>query len=134
MSGQGSGAPTRLTPISIDQPIVDPTTGRPTPFFGQTIQRILSYLGQPGSGSSGGTGGGSSSGSTLTVSQQLTNLTNEVTILQAAAGGTSPTQSGLVSRVTALESQLRSILRLPAPPRPPSDLTGAQILSWWRGG
>lgn len=142
MSGTGQSntqAPTRLTPIVLDQPIVDAQTGQPTPYFGQVIQRILSYLGQPATSSSGG-----GSGSGLTITEQITNLNTQVEVLQAQAAGNTP-QSGTISRLSSLEIAFRNLLRfnrpppsaarrivVPAAPPPPPDFTGAQMLSWWR--
>lgn len=67
----GGGAPTRLTPMSMDQPIGH-TRGEagnvevwPSPYFAQVIVRILAYLGQPLS--PGGSGGGSNS----TIGEQI---------------------------------------------------------------
>jgi hypothetical protein len=142
MSGTGQSntqAPTRLTPIVLDQPIVDARTGQPTPYFGQMIQRILSYLGQPATSSSGGGG----SGSGLTITEQITNLNTQVEVLQAQAAGNTP-QSGTISRLSSLEVAFRNLLRfnrpppsaalrilVPAAPPPPPNLTPAMILSWW---
>lgn len=131
MSGTGqkdSQAPTRLTPIVLDQSIVDTASGRPTPYFGQMIQRILSYLGQPGSTTATGT----STSSGLTVTEQLNNLTTSVETLQAASGGGTPAQVGLVARIASLEALVRNSLRYNQPPPAKPDFTSAQILSWWR--
>ena len=141
-SGQpGHRAPTRLTPIEIDQPIADPATGRPTPYFGQMVQRILSYLGQPGPTTGGGTGGG---GSGLTITEQLNTLNTQVEILQATSGGNTP-RSGLAAQVAVIENIVRNLLRyqrppkeaaqrlvVPAAPQPRPNFAGAQMLSWWR--
>lgn len=130
MSGTGqkdAQAPTRLTPIVLDQSIVDPVSGRPTPYFGQMVQRILSYLGQPVPIATG-----TFSNSGLTVSEQLNNLTTAVEILQAASGGGTPAQVGLVARIASLEALVRNSLRYNQPPPAKPDFTSAQILSWWR--
>jgi hypothetical protein len=142
MSGTGQSntqAPTRLTPIVLDQPIVDARTGQPTPYFGQMIQRILSYLGQPGSATTTGTTGSSG----LTVTEQLNNLSTQIEILQASAAGNTP-QSGTIGRLATIENIIRNFLRyqrpprtatrlivIPAAPQPAPNLTPAMILSWW---
>ena len=103
MSGQNNqNAPDRLTPISGDQPIGTDVAGntiKPTFYFFQTIQRILSYLGQPGQGST------NSAGTTLTVSEQLTNLTNAIESLQSTQGAVAP---GIDGRLSSVEALLRS--------------------------
>jgi hypothetical protein len=142
MSGTGqrdTQAPTRLTPIVVDQPITDPKTGGPTPYFAQSYQRILSYLGQPGSATTTGTTGSSG----LTVTEQLNNLSTQIEILQASAAGNTP-QSGTIGRLATIENVIRNFLRyqrsprtatrlvvVPAAPQPAPSLTPAMILSWW---
>lgn len=130
MSGFGSSnqAPTRLTPIVVDQPITDARTGQPTPYFAQMMQRVLSYLGQPGSS----TGTGTTSSSGLTVSEQLTNLNTSVEVLQAAAGGVTPGQAGVTSRIALIEQIIRNLLRFGPPPPQRPNMTPALIMSWWR--
>lgn len=112
-AGQTSGAPTFLTPIAVDQPIGRDAEGRDvgaTMYFSQMIQRILSYLGQPAQA----TGGGGSGGITnLTVSQQLTNIQNEISNLRASPDAATV---GLAGRVSYLESMLRDLLFRPQAP------------------
>lgn len=143
MSGN---APDRLTPIALDQPITDPQTGKPTPNFGQTIQRILSYLGQPVAG----TGSGGSGGPVITISESISNLTTEVNNISAIVSG-APVLGAFSGRIAALEARIRQLLpftaasprraehppflsaaparagpviAMPAPPLPPSGGTG----------
>lgn len=110
-SGQsGSGAPSHLTPIAMDQPIGMSEDGKavlPTYWFGQMITRILAYLGQPVSGS------GSSGGSNLTIGEQIAALQTSIDILESAGS----TVAGLASRVAELEAlagRLRALIGSPA--------------------
>lgn len=69
----GFRAPSRLTPIAMDQPIGHDMSGgkvMPTPYFAQMLQRILSYVGQPPT-SGAGAGG-------VTISEALSTVTNNV--------------------------------------------------------
>lgn len=101
MSGTGqnnNAAPTRLTPVALDQAIGFDGEGRdvmPAPWFGQMLQRLLSSLGQPGTGT-GGAGGGSGQ----TVFDQITDLQQSVKFAEVGIGSATP---GLVGRVSALE-------------------------------
>jgi|SRR5580700_2732027 hypothetical protein len=134
MSGTGqrnTAAPTRLTPIATDQPIGQSAGGETlifgSPYFTQMITRILAYLGQPGSG----TGAVTSGGTTLTISEQLSQLQTSVATLQAQPGAL---VSGLSSRVAALETEVARLrlftLRPPVAavpstfPSAPSAFTG----------
>jgi hypothetical protein len=139
MSGtdqNNTSAPTRLTPIAGDQPIGTDADGRPiapTFYFFQMIQRILAYLGQPGS--SGTAGGPATSGSSLTVSEQLTQLTQAVLTFSQAPGSEA---AGLNGRVAALESALgnRPIFfpaapTVAAPNAPGVSMALAETISYW---
>lgn len=116
MSGANNqGPPTRLTPIAGDMPIGrtdDGTPIRPSFEFFQCIQRILSYLGQPGQGNPDGT-----PSSDLTVAEQLDKLANLVANLSASPGTAAP---GLDGRISTIESLLRRMpWLLPGRPRKP---------------
>ena len=140
MSGTGqpnTSAPARLTPIAGDLPIGTDKNGdavHATFAFFQTIQRILSYLGQPSSSSSSG-------GSPATVSEQLTavgagvvsgfelspeaaGLSGRVTVLEGDAGlaTLSSVTLGLPARVAALEDE-RTPPWLPSAPNPGDGVT-----------
>lgn len=93
----GFRAPTELTPATGDQPISTPD-GRPTFYMLSWMQRIQSFLGQPGGG--GTSGGGSGGGAT--ISEQLSTLNSEVAGALSLAFA-SPGQQGRKSSVTAEE-------------------------------
>jgi hypothetical protein len=135
VSGTGhsnTAAPSRLTPIAQDQPIGLTPDGHPivgTLYFNQMITRILAYLGQPGPSG----GGGASGGNNLTVSEQLTNLTNAIIGLQQGPGTAAPGISGRLSIVEEILARMpwlmprapkepRRIVRIPAPPPLPIPL------------
>jgi hypothetical protein len=143
MSGANNqGPPTRLTPIAGDMPIAQDRDGNlltPTPYFFQCIQRILSYLGQPGQGNENGEP--SNNG---TISEQLDQLANIVAGLVVSPGTAAP---GLDGRIADLEKLLRTQpWLLPSHPPGPSPaqwispgvnrgLTNAQVLARiWFGG
>jgi hypothetical protein len=116
MSGANNqGPPDRLTPIAGDQPIgnVDENgVVRPTQYFFQMMQRILSYLGQPGQGTTTG-----APNTNLTVSEQLTYLMNAVDQAQFGPGAAA---IGLDGRVSTIERLLRRLpWYYPKAPRPP---------------
>lgn len=119
MSGTGqknTAAPTRLTPIAIDQPIgqgADSTLIFPSQYFAQSYTRLLAYLGQPGPSSGGGSGGGSN----MTITEQLSALT---TLITENIGALSAGIVGLTGRVAALEAALANIQAFP---RSPSEQT-----------
>jgi hypothetical protein len=123
MSGTGqknTSAPDRLTPMSGDQPIGQTADGRPvlaSMWFNQLIVRILAYLGQPSS-SSGTTGGGGGIGSSLTISEQVTQLSNTI-----SEPSSLPAESaGLSGRIAAIEDALPAPW-VPAAPTPASEIT-----------
>lgn len=95
----GFRAPTELTPATGDQPISTPD-GRPTFYMLSWMQRIQSFLGQPGSGGPGAGGVGSGGGG-VTVSEQLNILNSEVTL--ALAQSFAPSRQDRKSSVTAEE-------------------------------
>jgi len=74
-STTGFQAPTELTPATGDQPISAPD-GRPTFYMLSWMQRIQSFLGQPGGSGGGGAGG-------VTVSEQISILNSEIASLSA---------------------------------------------------
>jgi len=135
MSGTGqanTSAPSRLTPIAGDLPIGTDKNGdavHATFAFFQTIQRILSYLGQPSPSSPSG-------GSSATLSEQVTaigagvvsgfelspeaaGLSGRVTVLEDASGSLTlpPAMLGLNARIAALENE-RAPRWLPSAPSP----------------
>ena len=117
MSGANTqGPPDRLTPIAGDQPIgnVDENgVVRPTQYFFQMMQRILSYLGQPGQGTATG-----APNTNLTVSEQLTYLMNAVDQAQFGPGAAA---IGLDGRVSTIERLLRRLpWYTPKHPRSPA--------------
>jgi hypothetical protein len=117
MSGANNqGPPDRLTPIAGDQPIgnVDENgVVRPTQYFFQMMQRILSYLGQPGQGTATG-----APNTNLTVSEQLTYLMNAVDQAQFGPGAAA---IGLDGRVSTIERLLRRLpWYTPKHPRSPA--------------
>ena len=135
MSGTGhsnTAAPSRLTPIAQDQPIGHTEDGHPikgSMYFNQMITRILAYLGQPGPTGTGGASGGNN----LTVSEQLTNLTNAIVGLQQGPGTAAPGISGRLSIVEEILARMpwlmpraprepRRVVRIPAPPPLPIPL------------
>jgi hypothetical protein len=130
MSGTSStsSAPNKLTPVSGDQPIGTDVNGQRvmmSPWFNQTITRILAYLGQPG-GSTTSLGGATTN---LTVSQQLSNLSSAVTSLAQGPGTASP---GHDARIAGLERK-SATLGFAVPPAP-YGLTQPQLLArMWFG-
>lgn len=116
MSGNsGNQAPTKLTPVSGDHPFGYTADGSPVKMtfeHFQMIQRILSYLGQPGQGNSNG-----SPSSGLTIGAQLDILNNTVAVLQGSPGTAA---FGLDARLSTLERLLRRLpwLRPHQPARP----------------
>lgn len=117
MSGTGvpnNEAPTRLTPMSLDQPVGSTREGMPvypSLWFAQMIQRILSYLGQPGT-----------SGQTLT--EQVTNIgdivTNNTTINNSSA-----TFAGGM----AVFGQDETSVPVPLPPLPAVGVTLPEVMA-----
>ena len=126
MSGTGqshTGAPKVLTPIAIDQPIGNTVDGKavlPTFYFGQMIQRILAYLGQPVATRSTGSGGNP------TIGEQLTALNNSVTQLEAASNSI----FALTARVSGLESEIAR-LKAVLGARPDNAEDTPKIIATW---
>lgn len=125
MSGTGQEdfrAPTRLTPIAGDQPIgTGDSAGqvRPSMYFTQLIQRLLSYIGQPTTGNVTG----------QTLSSQVGELNIGFTIIENSPGPAAPS---INARVSALESaSARAISPVPAMDgtKPALTVTRPQIVS-----
>jgi hypothetical protein len=131
MSGTGqrnTAAPTRLTPIAVDQPIGQDSEGKlifPSQYFAQSYTRVLAYLGQPGASS---TGGGGSGGSNLTISEQLTMLAAAIVATTGELGNGVP---GLAGRVAALERRITDTQVLPRPPLDRRAASVAKIIAYW---
>jgi hypothetical protein len=125
MSGTGRPdfqAPTRLTPIAGDQPIGQGDasgTVRPSMYFVQLIQRLLSYIGQPTSGNVAG----------QTLSGQVGSLNIATTIIQNSPGPAAPS---INARLSALEAaSARPISPVPAmdDTNPALTITRPQIVT-----
>ena len=86
------------------QPIANPD-GTPTLWFSQFIERLISYLGNPG--------GGGSNGGTSTV----TDLLNQINSTQNLTLGSSGTDASTLARIKALENAV--------PPARPMPMTAA---------
>ena len=100
MSG-ANAAPSRLTPINVTQAFGQDDQGKPvypSMEFAQMIQRLLSFIGQPAS--SGGTIIG---GNNFTISEQISNITDQTAALGQAPGSEA---AGLTARVALLEAEL----------------------------
>lgn len=113
MSGTGqhnTTAPTRLTPISVDQPIGQDQSGNgifPSLYFAQSYTRVLAFLGDPSSSSSSG---GSGTGGNMTVVEQLDSLTTTVSQMAAQVGAG---LAALAARVDGLEAIVRAMRDAP---------------------
>jgi hypothetical protein len=129
-SKNSSVAPTKLTPMAMDQPIGQTGDGQPilaTSYFGQVITRILAYLGQPAPASA--SGGGGSGGNNLTISEQISQLNTSITVLQAAGSSS----SGMSGRISGIEEALQKIRPwVPSAPAMPGA-AGAAGLTGLRG-
>lgn len=117
MSGTGqpgNAAPARLTPLAQDQPLGHTEDGKPVyaeMWFRNALQRLQAFLGQPASPTSGGGGAG------LTVSEQLSSLSNQISQLQVTGGST----TGLTARVAAIEAAAALAVRVVSPPLAAGD-------------
>lgn len=121
----GFRAPTELTPATGDQPISDPD-GRPTFYMLSWMQRIQSFLGQPGGSTGSGSGGGG-----VTVSEQLNTLNSEVAA--ALSLSFAPARQERRSSVTA-EEVLASVTTTPALAVAPATIAAFRAQIWFGNG
>lgn len=104
-TGQSGRSPTRLTPITGTEPIAQDDKGqgfRPTMYFLQLIQRLLSYIGQPTSSNTPG----------VTLSGQVGTLNSEMGFVLSGLG---PADAGINARVAELEVKSQRLQQLQPP-------------------